>query len=344
MKYRVCSALLLILTLLIGCHRKTTIDFVLAYDNSEIQKHRGSYEEIQYNDSVFFLDKKPLVRLGTQDIVSVMIQPPGEKYIVFIALNEKYNKVFENMTREHLKESVAIRVNGKVVSIANFIEPLETARFGLSIGDGTKKHAEDFVRSLGFKPLYISKATNDEAMDLYIKAQSKLYKSQSQEEAGEREALLREAEKYLLHAITIKPRIVKFHHMLADVYFDLKERDKCLDELNKACELAAHGEKIEDIFFYLDTGNIYSSLGKYHLAIEAYKKAIKLNPADANAGLELARLYAGLGEYNSAVKILNKMISHTLEGGTLREDYKRLLEKVKKRQKTERARGSGPKS
>jgi Flp pilus assembly protein TadD len=69
-------------------------------------------------------------------------------------------------------------------------------------------------------------------------------------------------------------------------------------------------------------GNIYSELEKYEQAVDAYKKAVKLNPRDAAARYHLGVSYMQLRkqlltsarkEYN-ALRKLDKDLAKDLEG------------------------------
>ncbi len=315
---------------LLGCSKNVNIDFVVAYTIAEVQADRSSMNSVTYLGVNYYLDRTPFLRLTQQDVETIDINPPGIAYTVTIKFNGRYNKLIEESTNRNTGKLIAMKVGKEIVSVGTLASPINNGTIQLVIRDGTKRSAEEFVKSIGLKSDGIT-GKADESLEWFLKGQSEFQSTTHLIDEQEKAQHLRMAENYILKSIELKPDVINYHKTLAGVYYSLKEAEKCLSEIQKAKELIAQGKKIDDPSFYMSIGGMYMHLNEYRLAIEAFKDGIKLNPMDANSGFDLAQVYAAVGEYDLARKTLEEMMQYTMDGGVLREDYEKLLAKVKKK-------------
>ena len=106
-------------------------------------------------------------------------------------------------------------------------------------------------------------------------------------------------------AIELNPNYALAFHNRANVYNDMKERNKALDDYNKAIELNP-----EYANSYNNRGTAYERLGEPDKAIADYNKAIEINPNLANAynnrGIILDKLNINdkaILDYNKAIEL-----------------------------------------
>lgn len=106
-------------------------------------------------------------------------------------------------------------------------------------------------------------------------------------------------------AIELNPFYALAFHNRANVYNDLKERQKALDDYNKAIELNP-----EYANSYNNRGTVFEKLGDYDRAIADYNKAIELNPNLTNAYNNRGIIYDRLNindkaliDYNNAIDL-----------------------------------------
>jgi tetratricopeptide (TPR) repeat protein len=67
--------------------------------------------------------------------------------------------------------------------------------------------------------------------------------------------------------------------------------------------------------FWLDRGGLCATYGNYTAAIEAFKQALKLDPANGEAYFDLALAYMGLDDYDLAVEHFNKALELSPQQG-----------------------------
>jgi superkiller protein 3 len=73
--------------------------------------------------------------------------------------------------------------------------------------------------------------------------------------------------------------------------------------------------------YWLDQGGLFATYGNYTAAIEAYQKALALDPQNAEAHFDIGVAYGELDEFDSALLHINKAIA--LEPGQGRYYYGR---------------------
>jgi tetratricopeptide (TPR) repeat protein len=123
-------------------------------------------------------------------------------------------------------------------------------------------------------------------------------------EAGKYEEAVAEFREVL----RLKPDWAEAHFELA---LSLTETEKLKDGIEEfKLVMKLNPEEQLEILSYYNLGNAYEDLGQYEEAVEAYQKAIKLNPGLSkphnNLGLAyaaLARLAEAVAEFNQAVKL-----------------------------------------
>lgn len=65
----------------------------------------------------------------------------------------------------------------------------------------------------------------------------------------------------------------------------------------------------EGPIYWLDQGGLFATYGNYNAAIEAYQKAIALDPQNAEAYFDMGVAYGELDEFESALLHINKAIT-----------------------------------
>lgn len=329
--FNILHCVIILSVCLIGCSRNVNIYFVVAHSTAEVQADKSSMNPVKYLGVNYYLDNEPFLRLTQQDVKTLDINPTGIAYTVTIRFKEQHNKTIAESTSSNAGKLIALKVGEEIVSVGTLASSIDNGTIQLIIRDGTKKSAEEFVKRMGFKTDgFIGE--DDESLEWFLKGQSVFQASTHLTDEQQKSQHLKEAERYLLKSIELRPNVIKYHKTLAGVYYSLKEVEKCLSEIEKAKELIAQGNKLDDPSFYMSIGEMYMHLKEYRLAIEAFEDGIKLNPMDANSGLDLAQVYAAVGDDNLARKTLEEMIQYTLDGSLLKEDYEKLLAKVKMKQ------------
>jgi len=123
-------------------------------------------------------------------------------------------------------------------------------------------------------------------------------------------------------AISLDPKSAKAHRILEQAYQEQEEYDKPIKALQKAVEMepsertyAKLGETYKSIGkdsaavkTYCDLGQTYQDKGEYNKAIEAFQKAIYIEP-DKWTYAHLGGAYRQNKEYDSAIANLDKAIS-----------------------------------
>ena len=67
-------------------------------------------------------------------------------------------------------------------------------------------------------------------------------------------------------------------------------------------------ETSDDVMAWIDLGNLYFDAGNHEKAITAYKKALELNPNNANVMNDLAVMYRRTGQPKKAIETFDKAI------------------------------------
>ncbi len=100
-------------------------------------------------------------------------------------------------------------------------------------------------------------------------------------------------------AITLDPAHAWAHHKLAQVYADQNDYATALPYYQKALERHASDE--DRAVTWDSLGTAYRQLNRPHDAIEAFRRAIKLDPANADAWNNLGDIYLALDNTEAAV-------------------------------------------
>ena len=76
-----------------------------------------------------------------------------------------------------------------------------------------------------------------------------------------------------------------------------------IEKLKQAIALAGN-----DSMLYTKLAGIYSDLGEYDLALQAYSKVLELKPDDAFVYISVGSIYETQGKYQEALAAYNKSI------------------------------------
>jgi len=90
---------------------------------------------------------------------------------------------------------------------------------------------------------------------------------------------------------------------LGDLYQDIGQQNYAIEAYKKAIQLDPNNAKT-----YNNLGILYYTLGQQNYAIEAYKKAVEVNPNDADIYYNLGISYQNLEQYNDAIETYKKAI------------------------------------
>ena len=99
--------------------------------------------------------------------------------------------------------------------------------------------------------------------------------------------------------------------------FNNKEYEKALEAYAKALELDP-----EYVYAYNGRGNAYKALGEYEKAVSDYDRALELDPEHVNAYNGRGNAYQALGEYEKAVSDYDRALELDPEYEALGEDEK----------------------
>lgn len=108
----------------------------------------------------------------------------------------------------------------------------------------------------------------------------------------------------LTEALAISPDDVMIYTKLAGVYSEMGEYDKALNAYQKVAEL-----KPTDGYIYISVGSIYENQGKYKEALSAYNKVMEMCPEYLYNYLNIGNAQYQLGDYKSAIGNYNKFLS-----------------------------------
>ena len=112
-----------------------------------------------------------------------------------------------------------------------------------------------------------------------------------------------DANKKLKKAITLAGNDSMLYTKLAGIYSDLGEYDLALQAYSKVLEL-----KPDDAFVYISVGSIYETQGKYKEALAAYNKAIQIFPEYKYNYLNIANVQYKMQDYKTAVESYGKFL------------------------------------
>lgn len=101
-------------------------------------------------------------------------------------------------------------------------------------------------------------------------------------------------------AIELAPKDADNLALLAASYRELQKFDQAITAAQKAIELQPNSRN------YRILGSVYRAQKEYGLAIEYFKKALGLEPENAEAYLDIARIYLAEGKYPEAEETLKK--------------------------------------
>lgn len=116
----------------------------------------------------------------------------------------------------------------------------------------------------------------------------------------------REAIDALQKAITLDPDHAWAHHKLGQVYADQGDFAAALPYFQKAVE--RHTDDQSRATTWDSLGTAYAELGRPHDAIEAFRRAIKLDPANADAWNNLGDVYASLNNSEAAINAYRQAV------------------------------------
>ena len=108
----------------------------------------------------------------------------------------------------------------------------------------------------------------------------------------------------LTEALNIAPNDVMIYTKLAGVYSEMGEFEKALEAYQKVSEL-----KPADGYIYVSVGSIYENQGEYKKALDAYLKVMEMCPEYLYNYLNIANVQYQLGDYKAAIENYNKFLS-----------------------------------
>lgn len=108
----------------------------------------------------------------------------------------------------------------------------------------------------------------------------------------------------LTQALSIAQNDVLILTKLAGVYSEMGEYEKALQAYSKVAEL-----KPSDGYIYISIGSIYESLGEYQKALQAYSKVKEMCPEYLYNYLNIANVDYQLGDYKSSIENYNKFLA-----------------------------------
>ena len=126
------------------------------------------------------------------------------------------------------------------------------------------------------------------------------------------------AKKVLLEAIAIAPKVVAYYIELAKVCVHLEAYEESVRMLLKALALEASPVT------YRLLGGVYEQMRTYDKALDAYEKAIKLNPKDALALNNKAIILYEKGQKSEAQALMQKVCALEPENRSFEKNYKRI--------------------
>jgi Tfp pilus assembly protein PilF len=94
-------------------------------------------------------------------------------------------------------------------------------------------------------------------------------------------------------------------HRTAVSYYNRGEYEKAVEAYKRAIEINPDSAEA-----YYHLGMAYSSLGKYKDAVEAYSRSIKIRPDYAAAHYNLGHAYSNLNQHDKAIKAFRHSIQH----------------------------------
>ena len=117
------------------------------------------------------------------------------------------------------------------------------------------------------------------------------------------------AKESFVRAMAVDGRSAYAHNGFAETLLLEGNLDKALEEFKKAAKLAPF-----ETLFQTNIGYAYNTMGKYALALNAYNKALKMDPAYLDTYFGLAIAQAGVGNKTDAIKNIKIFISQADEG------------------------------
>ncbi len=103
-----------------------------------------------------------------------------------------------------------------------------------------------------------------------------------------------EAISYLIKAVELKPNDVKLLRFLADIYYEIGEKEKSIEIYQTAIKSESNKKVKADLYYNLGVLNM--QLNNYDAADLAFEEAYFLNEEDFEALLGMATLYEQLGD------------------------------------------------
>jgi len=108
---------------------------------------------------------------------------------------------------------------------------------------------------------------------------------------------------YLRQAVALDPKNERNLRAMGTVYVDLEQFDEAIAAFEKAVAIAP------TLASYELLGESYRRKGKYDLAEESLRDALRLGPAEYNVYVRLANVYFDNGKYDPALENLQKAIA-----------------------------------
>ncbi len=123
----------------------------------------------------------------------------------------------------------------------------------------------------------------------------------------------RKARDALTRALELKPEQFKEWYILGNVYFDNNQYDRAINTYLKLLEM--ENETLEIMGVNLDElwenlGRSFSYQEETDKAIEAFEKAINLNPNNINVWIYFGKFYEENEQYDKAIEIYGKALSY----------------------------------
>uniref|UniRef100_A0A452T2E5 Protein O-mannosyl-transferase TMTC1 n=1 Tax=Ursus maritimus TaxID=29073 RepID=A0A452T2E5_URSMA len=181
--------------------------------------------------------------------------------------------------------------------------------------------------------LYYNTGRYDEALQVYREAAA-LQPSQRELRLALAQVLAvmgqtKEAEKMTNHIVSEETGCLECYRLLSAIYSKQEHHDKALDAIDKALQLKPKDPKvISELFF--TKGNQLREQNLLDKAFESYKAAVELNPAQAQAWMNMGGIQHIKGNYVSARAYYERALQLVPDSKLLQENLAK-LDRLEKR-------------
>ena len=148
--------------------------------------------------------------------------------------------------------------------------------------------------------------------------------------ADHRNGKLKDAAEGYQKVLTNSPNHPSALHLLGLIRFDEGNIDEALTLVAHSIELVT-----DDMQWQLNYGKILLKAGKHQSAVEAYLKALVIEPANVEAKVVLGDLYASFGKYNEALLMYYKILCDDCRNNEIAMKYADTIRAIGKSEEAE---------